>query len=136
MIRNLITCKYCKEYMDIDTNLTVESYKENDFLIIPIQLTNLEPPKIPNYVIFSCNNPTCSYTVRLQHEEVMEAIYSKLANLAWDMYKVEMSKATSFDKYITRYILDKGVNTFINNSDVKMNTIFKEYLKLLKDVKE
>jgi hypothetical protein len=133
MFFEFVKCKKCNQQSHPNYNLTIDSYKDDGFFTVPLEVVpNDQPPKVPTYLIFECSNVKCKNRERLEHSDILVAVSTGLANIAWDLYKQELKKSVTFEQYMTRYLLDKGTNSFIREENLVTHPILKEYIKLIR----
>jgi hypothetical protein len=136
MFFEFIKCKKCGQTAIPSQDLTIDSYKDEGFFTVPLDFGSVsEPPTVPTYIIFKCSNTDCQSIEKIEHKDILIEISSGLSKIAWELYKQEFRKTENFEQYVTRYILDKGVNSFIREDNIATHPILKEYVKLIRNAK-
>lgn len=108
----------------------------NDFLSIYDQgallvLDDSNPPKSPEYIIFSCDEG-CGFQKKMSDLEAMTFLREGWAKMAWKEWQKAVRNAAEFDKNFTRYILDGTIGKFISDQDLEKNPVLRDYVRAIR----
>lgn len=134
LLFDVCKCPKCGSRFLPDAEATFSRYFDAYAEKFPSIVTeNLQPPELPDFLIFRCSLPGCLYTEQVQDTEVLERIKRGWAELAWQSWQTEMKKSFNFDKYFTRYLLDESLGKFVTEDELKHNPLLRDYVRLIKD---
>jgi hypothetical protein len=140
-LRNFICPKCGAISLEADQVKTLESYALHDFDRESLILT-LEgnPPKRPGYIIYSCLNPECQYSVKYSEEEILKKLLDDWTELAWKMAKHYAMHYYQFEDHQTRFLYDDKLQRFLKGSEEPSYSdteeLYREFYKFLKNDKK
>jgi len=132
MIFGILKCDKCGNNLSADFDLTVDSYQENEYKN-EAQLVHVgtDPPVIPDYLIFKCENRDCGCNQQYTYKQVFEKVVEFWAKLAWTRSQSDLKQAYTFDKFTTRYIVEGVTRKVLNRKDIEGNLVFKDMIDLI-----
>jgi hypothetical protein len=116
--------------LGVDYFRTIDLYIKEEYLTdIRSVLPYEEAPLLPDYLVMFCEDDNCGYVEKVSHDEAVRMLRESFTHIAWVQVRKYLGAPANFDKYLEKYIVEKGLHKQISEEDRKWNPYVDRVLK-------